>query len=188
MKVRLNLSTAPLENNRRFLFSAVLLGVLGAGAFGLLSHHVYTHWRADRALREEVARLEREIRQFREQRRELEAYFARPETRLLTDRAAFLNALIEQRGFPWTKVFMDLERLLPEGVRVVSIAPRMDAGRVEVKFVVGAASDESKLKFLRTLDSAEVFSRVQVLSETRPARPVENDRILLELMAWYSAT
>ncbi len=83
---------------------------------------------------------------------------------------------------------MDLERSLPEGVRVVSIAPKMTEGRVEVKLVVGALSDESKLKFLRALEASKEFSRIQVLAETRPTRAGEADRVYLELTAWYATT
>jgi hypothetical protein len=57
-----------------------------------------------------------------------------------------------------------------------------------VKLVVGALSDESKLKFLRALESSKEFSRIQVLAETRPNRAGETDRVYLELTAWYSTT
>jgi Tfp pilus assembly protein PilN len=188
MKVRLNLATSPLVSNRRYAVSAVLVGTIAFVALVGLSWRAYNSWHADREHRAKVARLERETAEYREERRRLEAFFNQPENRQLRDRAAFLNGLIEQRSFPWTKIFMDLERSLPEGVRVVSIAPRMNEGHVEVRLVVGATSDEGKLKFLRALESSKEFSRIQLLSETRPTRSQEMDRVLLELVAWYATT
>jgi Tfp pilus assembly protein PilN len=188
MKVRLNLATSPLESHRRFALGAALVGTVGAVALVLLSWHTYTVWRADKALRGDIARLENQMEQLRRQRHDLENYFSRPEIRKVRDRSAFLNALIEQRSFPWTKIFMDLERSLPEGVRVVSISPRMNEGRVEVKLVIGATTDESKLKFLRMLEESKEFSRVQLLAESRPNRPGEADKVYLELVAWYATT
>lgn len=185
MKLRLNLATTPLENNRRFILAAVLLGTVALGALLVLSSQTYRNLRETRGRRNEIARLERESRQYRLERRELEEFFKNPDTRRWMERAGFLNDLIEQRSFPWTKVFQDLERRLPVGVRVVSIAPRMYAGRVEVKLMVGAVSDEGKLKFLQSLVDSPEFSRVQVLSESRPERPDQGDRVLLELLAWY---
>ncbi len=188
MKVRLNLATSPLENRRRFLFTAGLVGTVAIVALVLLTWHAYASWRADRKHRTTMARLEREMDTLREQRRALEQFFNQPDIAKLRDRAGFLNTLIEQRSFPWTKIFMDLERSLPEGVRVVSIAPKMDAGQVEVKLIVGAASDDSKLKFLRALEASKQFSRIQVLAETTPNRPGEVDKVMLQLVAWYSTT
>jgi Tfp pilus assembly protein PilN len=187
MKIRLNLATAPLESHRRFALGAALLGTVGLVALVGLSWHAYSVWQADRSLRADIAKLEKRMDQLRRERRDLELFFNKPEIHKLRDRSAFLNGLIEQRSFPWTKIFMDLERTLPEGVRVVSISPKMNEGGVEVKLVVGATGDESKLKFLRALEESKEFSRVQ-LQLTRPGRPGEADRVFLELTAWYSTT
>jgi Tfp pilus assembly protein PilN len=188
MKVRLNLATSPLENRRRFALGAAVVGSIAVVALVLLSWHAYKVWHADRDHRAKMARLERGMNSLREQRRALELFFNLPENVKLRDRSAFLNGLIEQRSFPWTKIFMDLERSLPEGVRVVSISPKMSNGRVEVKLIVGATSDESKLKFLRALEDSREFSRIQVLAETLPSRPGESDKVMLELVAWYAST
>ena len=188
MKVRLNLATSPLETHRRFALGAALAGTVAVAALVLLSWHVYSVRRAERALRVDLARLEKQMDKLRGDRRNLEDYFNLADSRKMRDRAAFLNGLIEQRGFPWTKIFMDLERSLPDGVRVVSISPKMTEGRVEVKLVIGATSDEGKLKFLRALEASKEFSRIQLLAETRPNRPEETDRVYLELVAWYSTT
>lgn len=188
MKVRLNLATVPLENNRRFLLGATLLGLFALTLFVILARQTYRDWRESSEIRAETAALQNQMRELRNARGELERSFKRPEARRTMDRAAFLNGLIEQRSFPWTRIFMDLEQLLPEGVRVISIAPQMKDGRVEVKLVVGVTSDDAKLEFLKTLEGAKEFTGVQVLSEARPSRPDQTDRAVLELLAWYSAS
>ncbi len=81
---------------------------------------------------------------------------------------------------------MDLERILPEGSRVVSIEPQLVGDNVQLKVLVGAISDESKLKFLKALETSAQFSHIQLLSETRPARVEQTDRIMLALQAQYS--
>ncbi len=188
MKVRLNLATSPQENHRRFAAGAALVGTLAIVALVLLSWHAYSARLTERENRIKLANLQKEMDKLRAERLRLETYFNLPDIRQQRERSAFLNALIAQRSFPWTKIFMDLERSLPEGVRVVSISPRMTEGRVEVKLVVGALSDESKLKFLRALETSKEFSRIQVMAETRPTHAGEADRVFLELMAWYSTT
>jgi Tfp pilus assembly protein PilN len=185
MKIRLNLATAPSPNQRRFLVGTGLLGTLGVVGLVLLSWQTYTGWHRDRDHRARMAQLNAQMAQLAVERRALEEFFVQSGTLQVRDRAAFLNALIEQRSFPWTKIFMDLEHLLPEGVHVVSIAPRMVGERVEVKLVVGAASDESKLQFLRALEGAREFSRIQLLSEVHPTGAADVDKVRLELITWY---
>lgn len=184
MKVRLNLATAPLENHRRFLLGASLGGGVALVLLLVLSVQAYRNWRSSSELRAETARLQSELVKFREERRLLEDFFNTPDARRIRDRADFLNGLIQQRSFPWTKIFENLEEKLPAGVRVVSISPKMDKGRVEVKLAVGARSDENKIRFLEALEQSEEFSRVQVVSENRPLR-TEEDAVLLEVVAWY---
>jgi hypothetical protein len=93
-----------------------------------------------------------------------------------------LNSLIDERSFPWTKVFADLGETLPAGVRVVSISPRLDHGRALVKLTVSALSDDSKVKFLQTLERSKDFGEIQVQAERREQN---SNEILVELTAWY---
>lgn len=188
MRIRLNLATAPAETNRRFVLGTGALGLIGLAALGVLSWQTYTAWHRDRAHRALMAQLNAQMTQLAHERRGLEEFFTKSETLQLRDRAGFLNGLIEQRSFPWTKMFMDLEHVLPEGVHVVSITQRMISGRVEVKLVVGAASDETKLQFLRALEGSKEFSRIQLLSELHPTGQGETDKARLELIAWYGTS
>jgi Tfp pilus assembly protein PilN len=188
MKPRLNLATAPLENQRRFFAVALGVGLPALLIFVLLIGATYSDWRATRERRAEVAQLQADLRDYKDRREELEKSFAAPETKRAMERAAFLNGLIEQRSFPWTRMFMDLERELPTGVHVVSLSPRMQAGGVEVHMVVGADSDRGKLEFLRSLENAKEFTHLVVVSESRPSRQEDAaDAVKVELVAQYAA-
>ena len=187
MKVRLNLATAPLQSNRRFVLGAATVGSLAVIAMFILSWHAYADWRADKIYRAEELQIETDMSQLRARRAGVEAFFTRPNTVQARDLSAFLNELIAQRAFPWTQVFMDLERDLPEGVRVVNIEPRLEAGHVQLKLTVGAINDDVKLKFLKSLEDSKSFSNIEVLGESNTARPNEPDKVLLSLLARYSA-
>jgi Tfp pilus assembly protein PilN len=188
MNLRLNLATAPFENNRPFLAGASLVGAVGFVALVILSHWAYQSWRANRNLRQQIAQLQSEIRDSQRQQQALAVFFQTPVARQTMDRSAFLNSMIQQRSFPWTKIFMDLEQTLPAGVRVVSISPRLEGGRVSVKLTVGAMSDESKLKFLKSLENSKQFSGIQVKEERHMEATASADRIQLQLEAWYETT
>jgi len=188
MKLHLNLATAPQENNRPFLAAAALVGTLGLLAFVLLSHAAYATWHASRELRADVAHWQDQIRSDRQEQQDLENYFHSPGAQQILDRSAFLNSLIDERSFPWTKIFMDLEQTLPPGVRVVSIAPRLVNGRAEVALQVGAETDSGKIQFLEAIEKSKVFSGMVVKDEHRSDQPGAVDKIVLDLSVWYSTT
>jgi type IV pilus assembly protein PilN len=186
MKVRLNLSTSPLESNRRFGLAAGVIGTIAILAFLILSYRTYSTWRSDKELRARQDALEVQIARLQLQRQQLSTFFENPETVGRRQRAAYLNSLIQERAFPWIKIFMDLEQILPEGVRVVSIEPKLAGDSLQLTFLVGAMSDDGKLKFLKALEKSPEFSHIELLSESHPVRPDQTDRVMLSLRAQYS--
>ena len=188
MKLRLNLATAPQENNRPFIAGASAIAVVGLLAFALLSRAAYTSWRASRDLRADTARWQDQIRRDQQRRQELETYFHSPAAQQVLERSSFLNSLIDERSFPWTKIFMDLEQTLPPGVRVVSISPKLVNGRAEVTLEVGAQTDASKIQFLEAIEKSKVFSGMVVKDERHAEHDDQPDKIVLNLTVWYSTT
>ncbi len=53
---------------------------------------------------------------------------------------------------------------------MVSIEPKLEGDNVQLTVLVGAMSDESKLKFLKALEGSPEFSHIELLSEQRPTR------------------
>jgi hypothetical protein len=187
MKLHLNLTTAPQPNKRPFLAGAAAAGTVGILALVLLSYAAYKSWQASRSLRSEISGLQDTIQHDQQQQQQLQAYFRGTEAKQILDRSGFLNSLIDERSFPWTKIFMDLEETLPPGVRVVSIAPRLVNDRAEVTLEVGALTDESKIQFLEAIEKSRTFSGMVVKDERHSDRP-GTDRITLQLTVWYSTT
>jgi len=189
MRVRLNLATKALETHRRFLAGVGVTAVIALLAFLGLGWHVYS---ARKVFAEQRARAEttrREKAKLEAQRRELDAYFHQKDIANLHDRAAFINTILDARSFNWTLMFMDLERVLPGGVRVISIEPKQVGGHVEVKLTVGAADDQAELKFLHALEQSKEFTEVQVQNEASPtAGNHSGDQKFVRLTTVYSRT
>lgn len=194
MKLNINLATHPLENKRSFLAFASVVGIAEIVAFVLLSHTAYASWRSSRDLRAEIAGYRSQIHAEMQKQQELRTYFQTPKAAEVLGRAAFLNSLIDERGFPWTKVFMDIEQTLPPGVRVVSIEPRLVDNRAKVTLVVGADSDQNMIKFLQALEKSKVFSGMEVKEERYASREATGvrgtaaDKVQASLTVWYETT
>ena len=188
MKVRLNLATKALETHRRFLAGAGLTVIVAGLVFLGLGWHVYSAREAQAELRLRTEKSRREMAALEVQRSELDGFFHRQDVANLHDRAAFINTILDARSFNWTLMFMDLERLLPGGVRVISIAPTQVSGRVELKLTVGAASDEAGLRFVRALEESKEFTGVQILDDRRGTSSGNQipDQRIVQLTTIYS--
>ena len=188
MKVRLNIATNPLQTHRKFLAVSTLIGVIAGLVCLALGWHVYSVRKSNESLRARAAAVRQEMVGLIRQRDELEGFFKEERNARLNQRSAFLNSLIDEESLNWTQMFMDLEKILPTGVRLVSIEPAHDKEQVLVKFQVGAINEEAKLKFLRALEGSPAFKDVMVehatTAEPQPGSG-DIDRVHLQLSAVY---
>src|SRR6266436_6211780 len=165
MKVRLNLATNPLQTHRKFLAVSGLIGAFAGIVFLTLAWHVYSVRKSNEVLRVRADAIRQEMVGLMREREELENFFKQEQNARLNERSTFLNSLIDEQSLNWTQMFMDLERILPTGVRLVSIDPTHEKGQVQVKLLVGAINDESKLKLLRALEGSPAFKEVKLVGE-----------------------
>jgi type IV pilus assembly protein PilN len=189
MKVRLNLATNPLQTHRKFLAVSGLIGALAGIIFLGLGWHVYSVRKSNEALRARAAAMRQEMIGLMGQRDELESFFKQPENARLYERSTFLNSLIDEQSLNWTQMFMDLEKIMPTGVRLVSIEPAHEKGQVKVKLLIGAISDEAKLKFMRALENSPAFREVKEDHELYvdpQAGSGELDRLQVQLNVVYA--
>ena len=186
MNVRLNLATNALQTHRKFLATSGLIGAIAAIVFVVLGWHVYSVRRAEEGIRVQQDQIRDEMAGLEHQRQELEQFFKRPENAKLHDRSEFLNTLIDQQSMNWTQMFMDLEKIVPAGVRVLNIEPKHEKGRVQVRFQIGAVSEEAKNKFVRGLEDSSVFTNVSETGERYADTSTPGpDRLLVELTVEY---
>ena len=189
MKVRLNVATNPLQTHRRFLAVSGLIGAIAGIVFLALGWHVYSARKSNEASRARAESVRQEMVGLMGQREELENFFKEEQNAKLNERSTFLNSLIDEQSLNWTQMFMDLEKILPTGVRLVSIEPAHEKGKVQVRLHVGAISDEAKLKFLRALESSPAFKEVREVDE-RVSDPQQGggdlDRLQIQLTAVYA--
>src|SRR5437879_2775617 len=164
MNIRLNLATKPLISHRRFLVGSGVLALLGGILFLALGWHAYSELKSREALRLKEQDNNARAVTLEARRHELDDFFARPENAKLKERASFVNGMVDERTFDWTQMFMDLEKLVPVGVHVISIQPQREKGRMLVRLSVATSSEEAKIKFLKGMESSAAFTNVQLLS------------------------
>lgn len=186
MILGVNLATKPLETHRRFWVFSPAVAAIAAVACLWLASHVYALHKAESLYRMESAAVSGEIDALTSQREKLDRFFSQPENAQLHDRASFINTIIDARSFNWTHMFMDLEKIMPIGVHVISIEPKQVNGQASVKLTCGAVSDEAKTLLLHALEESTVFSHLQLVSVRAPNQEAGGDREIIELTVVYS--
>jgi len=188
MKVHLNLAIRPLRRYRSF---KVFVGATGAFAVllcAILSWHVYHARKSASALRLTAEQSTSQISELEAERRQLESFFSQPENAKLHERASYVNTILDARSFNWTRMFMDMEKVLPEGVRVLKIEPKQIGGQAAVKLTIGAANEECKRKFLSALEQSDTFTHLQLSSVHADQQSPAAGEVVLELTFIYSRT
>jgi type IV pilus assembly protein PilN len=177
-----------LQTHRKFLAVSGLIGAIAAILCLALGWHVYSVRKSNEALRARAESVRQEMIGLMGQRDDLETFFKQERNAQLNQRSTFLNSLIDEQSLNWTQMFMDMEKIMPTGVRLVSIEPAHDKGQVKVKVQIGAINDEAKLKFLRAMESSPAFKEVRVEHELF-SDPKEGtgdmDRLHVQLTAVY---
>ena len=186
MRIDINLASQPYQDARRFWLrwggALVALGLLTL----ILVYSALTGWVSARKDRDLIRQRQAQIADRDREKTQAEALLNRPENRSTRDRSQFLNELFQRKSFSWTKVFEDLERVMPPRLHVVSIRPEMgpDAG-LNIKLVVAGESRERALELVRKMEASQRFQQTRIDQETSEVRQTPGDNVQFDISAVY---
>jgi Tfp pilus assembly protein PilN len=204
--VAVNLASRPFANTRPLRRVAAVLWIVGA----LLAAVAGTlYWRSFFGIeggREKIAAVDRSLAAERRRLADAEAALAGMDLRRQNVEAAYLEARLRERTFPWSALFEHLAQVLPRKVRLVSLSPqagdpRADrssrrgaeallrsrrpasvagGGRVYLQMAGVAANDEALTDLLDRLFASNWFANPSLPNERR-----ENGQIGFSLGVSY---
>jgi type IV pilus assembly protein PilN len=178
MRVNINLASQPYEDLRRFLLRwGLLLALVVAITIGVVSAAV-TGWLRARDVNAQIAHerdaMEKTDREIGSAQRILE----QPGNRTVRLQSQFLNELIARKAFSWTRVFTDLERMMPAHLHVVSIKPELDdENRLQIKMNVAGNSGAAAIELLRRMEESQRFVNPELTNQTVQQNGVMNFEI-----------
>src|SRR5712692_2191345 len=186
MRIEINLASQPYEDSRRFwTYWGTGLGLL-ALVTALLGYLAVTGFLQASRERDKIAGLQRGIAAYDQEKSRAETMLSLPENRLVRDRSHFLNDLFQRKAFSWTRVFEDLERVMPAHLHVVSIHPDMSKdNNLEIKLVVAGESREQALDLVRKMEGSARFKQTHIDTERTQVEPVNGDRVRFDISALY---
>lgn len=166
MRMTLNLASRPFFELRPVLLRLrVLAGALVVLALVLFFLLRQTELKADRA--QAIAhKWTVASQQLQQEWQQDQALMRQPANAATLERSDFLNQIFLRKSFSWTTAMMDLELVLPQGVQVTSIDPRMTKeGRVMMRLRVNGPRDKV-VTLVSNLEKSPHFIEPLVVGET----------------------
>jgi Tfp pilus assembly protein PilN len=171
MNISVNLASQPFRRDRPMLIGSAVAGILLLAMLGLL---VSLNWMERGRLasaRAAIAQMDRRLGGVSAEQAKLDAILRKPENAQVLDRSVLINTLLYRKGISWTRIFADLEKVLPHDVRVISIRPAVnERNQIVLEMSVGAEQTEPLLQFLIKLENSELFGHTAVSSILPPSQ------------------
>lgn len=172
IQVPINLATEPFRRDRPVLVATAALALLLTIFLGFEVKTIVSQRQEGGAIHVTIDRLNTQLRGIANQQAKLNALLRRPENAEVMERSLFLNSLIDRKAISWTKLFEDLEKVVPYNVRLVSVRlPEVDMdNRVLLDMVVGAKERPELLELVQHLEASPQFGETNVQSSTPPSQ------------------
>jgi len=167
MRLDINLATRPYEDAREFWGRWGLgVGVLAVATLVLLAFAVQSWIHAGRD-RHEIRQLQQQIAQRDNERSKAQAFLDLSANRSTRDQSQFLNGLIQRKAFSWTRVFEDLERVMPSNLHVVSLRPDInDQNQMQLDMKVACENRLAAVELVHRMESSRHFQGAQLVQES----------------------
>ncbi len=173
----INLASSPFTAER-----ARTAGVLAACAVLTLSLLTFTglilgERHQASALRKVIDTQRTAMRSLQQEQARLTGILAKPENADVFSKSVFLNELISRRAVSWTRVFEDLQPVLPYNVRLVSVhlpqVPPSDTAatnHLQLDMVVGTERPEAAVELLSRLIASPLFGAARLVNQQPPTQ------------------
>ncbi|MBM3776160.1 MAG: hypothetical protein FJW37_13515 [Acidobacteria bacterium] len=171
MKIPVNLASQPFRRDRPVIVATVAVAALMAGVLVMLVSLASFERGRLRQTRAELQQLERRIQGLAAEQNRLQAVLRRPENAEVLERSVFLNNLLLRKGISWTRIFADLEKIVPHNVRLMAIRPAVNPqNQITLEMNVGAESTEPIVDLLMRLEASDLFGATRVHTSQPPTQ------------------
>ncbi len=171
-RIPINLASEPFRKDRGAIvvastISAVLLVLLGVQGLMILSAR-------DSAAtnREMVASLQSQLTTATSEQAKADAVLREPMNAEVLQQSVLLNALVQRKSISWSRLFADIEGVLPPNVRLVQVRlPQINSrNEVTLDMEVGAKDASDAIAFTKKLQESPLFGPATLLRADPPTQ------------------
>jgi type IV pilus assembly protein PilN len=172
MRLDINLATRPYEDAGEFWMRwGTAVGLLLVLTLTLLGWTTRSWLNAGRD-RENIARLGQQIDKLDRERAEAQAFLDLSANRSTRDQSQFVNGLIQRKAFSWTRVFEDLEQVMPPDLHVVSLKPDLnEQNEMQLDMRVSGTTRVAVVDLIHRMEGSKHFQGAQLVQEGPSGEP-----------------
>lgn len=161
MRIPINLASQPFRRDRAVLVASGLLSIVLIVLLVFLVSLNTLESSQVTETRKEIARLQAAIHATSSAQANEDAILRKPENAEVLERSLFLNALLYRKGISWTRIFSDLEKVVPYNVRIMAIRPSVAGpNQVSLDMTVGSEAPGPVIELLKNLEGSPRFGAV----------------------------
>jgi type IV pilus assembly protein PilN len=157
------------------------VGLLGLLTLALLGWAIRGWTNAGRD-RHNIDELEQKIAERDKERAEDQAVLDMAANRSTRDQSQFLNGLIQRKAFSWTRVFEDLERVMPSNLHVVSLRPELnEQNQLQLDMKIACDTRSAAVELVHRMEGSAHFQGAELVQESSG----EGSAVLASVVAIY---
>jgi hypothetical protein len=171
VRIHVNLASEPFRRDRPLIVASGAVALLLLVSLAMFSYLAWAERQRSAEARRTLGKMTAQMNAVATSQNRLEGVLREPQNAEVLDRVQFVNALLLRKGVSWTKLFADLEKVLPHNVRLIQVRPQINPNNdVILDMVVGAEASEPVIQLLTNLESSSDFHSVAVHASLPPSQ------------------
>jgi len=166
MRLNINLASQPYEAARQFRQRiGAVVAALSLIALLLVGYIVYQRMHS-RDINRQLSQVRGEIEALNHEEAQARVILNKPENRDVADQSEFLNQLFSRKALSWTRVFTEMERIVPPDLHVVSMKPEYTKmNDLMLHVVVATGSRGRAVELVRRMEKSNHFRQAEIVAE-----------------------
>ncbi|MCX6591507.1 MAG: hypothetical protein NTZ56_08290 [Acidobacteria bacterium] len=167
----INLASEPFRKDRPLMAGSIALSVILGGLLVTLTWMAVLQQLSVKDARTAIASVEKQLAALDREQAQLNVTLRQPGNSDVFEQSIFLNALLARKGISWTKIFSDLETVVPGNVRVISVRPQVNGqNQIQLDLFVGSQGIEPVVDMLMKLEASPVFGKTAIANWLPPSQ------------------
>ena len=171
MRIPVNLASEPFRRDRPLIVGSIAAGLLLLGTFVMFTFMALRERAHTAEARQKLATLNAALSTLSAEQTKIDGVLRQPRNAEVLDRSEFVNSLLLRKSISWTKIFEDLEHVVPHNVRIIQVRPQINPNNeLLLDMIVGTQAPDSFVNLLMQLEASDLFGAVTPHSIQPPSQ------------------